>query len=197
MALENAAEQAFAIFMREIGFPPEHSLHLRNTPHRVTKMFREMFYGVDKEPKLTAFDIEEYVPGHVGDPGIVVVRDIPFYSICAHHFLPFFGTAHVAYIPERKLLGLSKFARVVTAMAAGPQVQEDIGSQTADYIQKILQPLAIGVVLQATHMCMSARGVKAHGASTVTSALRGIFFSDARAREEMYRLITIPHGGGF
>ena len=182
-----AAEVVFEHFMETIGYAPDTSPHLANTPRRYIGMLKELFH--DEPWEFTTFENETGVPGQAGDSGIVVVRDITFTSLCAHHFAPFFGKAHVAYIPGAKLPGLSKIARTVRSYSRGPQIQEDITKNVADFLSAQLEPLGILVVLDAEHTCMTHRGVKAHGTSTVTSALRGVFFDDARARAEAYRLL--------
>jgi len=183
----DAAEQHFEKLMITLGYSPNSSPHLENTPHRYLGMLHELF--TDEPWKFTTFDQELVEPGQLGDSGIVIVRDINFISLCAHHFAPFFGKAHVAYIPGKKIPGLSKIARTVKSFCKGPQVQEDITKNVADFLYTNLEPLGVLVVLDGEHTCMTKRGVKAHGANTVTSALRGVFFDDARARSEAYELL--------
>lgn len=183
---EEAAEIVIQL-MTKLGYSPNSSPHLAQTPFRYLGMLHELFH--DDPWVFTTFDNIPAEPGETGDSGMVVVRDISFTSLCAHHFAPFFGKAHVAYIPHLKLPGLSKIARTVHSFAKGPQVQEDITKNVADFLVTHLQPIGVLVVLNAEHTCMTHRGVKAHGSSTVTSALRGVFFDDARARTEAYRLL--------
>ena len=122
---------------------------------------------------------------------MVVVRDIPFYSMCEHHLLPFIGRAHIAYIPkDGKIIGLSKLARIVGSFAKRPQLQERLTSQVADFLEKVLQPRGVAVVVEAEHLCMSMRGARAAGALTKTSALRGGMKSDARTRNEVMKLLS-------
>lgn len=158
---------------------------LRETPRRVADMYEEIFAGLEDEPEkyLKFFDVS-------GSDEIVVVKDIPLYSMCEHHFLPFIGKAHIAYIPGGgKVLGLSKFARIVKCFAARPQLQERLTAQIADFINEKMHPQGVAVVIEAEHLCMTMRGVKAAGALTRTSALRGIMRSDARTRAEVMALL--------
>lgn len=183
------AEGLFGKFMKAIGQAPESSDHLADTPRRYTHMLRELFH--DEPWKLTVFEMaDDYQPGGRGDPGIVIVRNIPVKSMCAHHFAPFMGVAHVAYIPRRKLVGLSKFARAVESFSKGPNVQEEIGANVADFFVEHIDPIGIAVMIQAEHTCLTHRGAKAHGADTITHAVRGVFFEDPRARAEVLALLT-------
>lgn len=186
------AEAKFAEFMVAIGHSPNKSAHLRDTPRRYTQMLRELFH--DESWTLTTFEQPEYELGGRGDPGIVVVRNIPLRSMCAHHFAPFEGICHVAYIPHKQLVGLSKFARAVQSFSKGPNVQEEIGMNIADFFVENIAPVGISVYIKATHTCMTHRGVKAHGSDTVTHAVRGVFFDDDAARAEVLRLITASNG---
>lgn len=166
-----------------IGEDPDRD-GLLDTPARVARMYGEVFGGLDqdaREPLATTFDIEHQE--------LVLVRDIRFHSMCEHHLLPFFGTAHVAYIPgEGGVTGLSKLARLVHVYARRPQVQERITSQIADALMDELHAAGAMVVLEAEHMCMSMRGVRADGARTVTSAVRGIL-REGTTRSEAMSLI--------
>jgi len=159
---------------------------LLDTPKRVAKMYQEITVGL-REPtfKLTAFKNEEKYNE------MVLVRDIPFYSICEHHLVPFLGKAHVAYIPDKKYLGLSKLARIVHYFAAKPQVQERLTHEIASMLQASVNPLGVGVVIEAEHLCMSMRGVKTSGASTTTSSVQGAMFDDPKARSEFLKLISM------
>ena len=158
---------------------------LKETPRRVANMYEEIFCGVDCVPRnflqvsFTEFHDE-----------LVLVKDIPIYSLCEHHLLPFYGKAHVAYIPRGgKVVGISKLARVAEVYARRPQVQERLTSQIADCIYDTLNPFGVGVIIEAEHMCMTMRGVKKPGAITVTSAVRGLFESRSETRAELFSLI--------
>jgi len=157
---------------------------LKETPRRVAHMYMEMFAGLHIDPKrhLSVVFPEAY-------DEMVLVRDIPFTSMCEHHLLPFNGVAHVAYIPNGKVTGLSKLARVVEEIARRPQVQERMTQQIAEVIEEHLQTKGVAVVISAEHSCMSIRGIKKPGSSTVTSALRGLFKSSQPTRAEFMSLI--------
>ncbi len=168
-----------------IGDDPDRE-GLIETPDRVARMCDEIFAGLHKDP----VDIIKVF--HEGDhQEIILVKDIPLYSICEHHLLPFIGVAHVVYIPKKgKILGLSKIARVVDLIAKKPQLQERLTSQVADVIMKSIDPIGVAVVIEAEHLCMTMRGVKKPGSKTVTSALRGSIKTDARTRSEVMSLIN-------
>ncbi|WP_261179277.1 GTP cyclohydrolase I FolE [Anaerobacillus sp. CMMVII] len=178
-------EEAIVMILEAIGEDPSRE-GLLDTPKRVAKMYEEVFQGLQQDPKehfATVFseDHEE----------LVLVKDIPFYSMCEHHLVPFFGKAHVGYIPKGgKVTGLSKLARAVEAVAKRPQLQERITSTVADAMVETLQPLGVIVVVEAEHMCMTMRGVKKPGSSTVTSAVRGAFANNPAARAEVLSLIN-------
>lgn len=159
---------------------------LLETPKRVANMYEELFSGLNDDPKqhLKLFDEKS-------NDEMVIVRDIPFSSMCEHHLLPFVGKAHIAYIPSNnKIIGLSKFARIVDNFAKRPQVQERLTSDIADFLEENLNPKGVAVIIEAEHMCMSIRGAKASGSQTQTSALRGMMKSDARTRAEVLSLLT-------
>lgn len=145
--------------------------NLASTPERVARLYLEMFHGLREgaEPDVTTF------PNDEGYSSMVMERDIPFYSMCAHHFVPFYGHAHIAYIPGPRIVGLSKLPRILEFYAKRPQLQERLTEQVADYLWKNLSPLGAMVVVEARHLCVEMRGVKKPGALTVTSALRGCF----------------------
>lgn len=171
--------------LKAVGEDPERA-GLIETPKRVANMYEEMFAGLDSDPKqhLKLFD-------ESSNDEVVVVRDIPFSSMCEHHLLPFVGKAHIAYIPSNnKIIGLSKFARIVDNFAKKPQVQERLTSDIADFLNDHLQPKGVAVIIEAEHMCMSIRGAKASGAITKTSALRGLMRNDARTRAEVLSLLS-------
>ena len=159
---------------------------LVDTPRRVSEMYEELFTGMDKDPR------EELKVGYeLGHREMVVLKDIPFYSICEHHFLPFYGVVHIGYIPkgEGRVVGISKLARVVEIIAKRPQIQERMASGIADAIDEGLKPDGVAVVIKAEHMCMVMRGIKKPGASVITSALRGRFRHKAGSRAEFFSLI--------
>jgi len=160
---------------------------LRDTPMRVARMYAEVLGGLSLDPARhlqTAFS-EKY-------DELVVLRDIPFHSMCEHHLLPFIGEAHVAYLPAGRIAGISKLARVVDEFARRPQVQERMTDQIADLLMNRLEAKGVAVVLEAHHLCMTCRGVKKPGTKMVTSALRGLCKSDARTRGEV--MILLAHG---
>jgi GTP cyclohydrolase I len=154
---------------------------LRETPSRVARMFKEIFAGIGVDPS----EVVTVVEGADHDE-LIMVKDIPLTSYCEHHLVPFNGRAHVAYIPNKsqQITGLSKIARVVDILSKRPQVQERLTTQIADTIDQALSPRGVFVVIEAEHLCMTMRGVKKPGALTVTSAVRGLFRTDARTRQE-------------
>ncbi len=158
--------------------------NLRDTDQRVARMYQEMFHGLKEgsEPKITTF------PNDEGYQAMVMERDLPFYSMCAHHLVPFYGHAHIAYIPSDRIIGLSKFSRILEFYAKRPQLQERITEQVADCLVKRLDPIGAMVVIEARHLCVEMRGVKKAGALTVTSAIRGSFHERA-VREEFLDLL--------
>jgi GTP cyclohydrolase I len=176
-------ERAVREILIAIGEDPDREGLLR-TPHRVAKAYAELFAGLREEPKVhlrTVFD-ENY-------DEVVLLRDIPFHSMCEHHLLPFTGRAHVAYLPKGKVVGLSKLARLVEGYARRPQVQERLTMQIADALVEELDPKGAAVIVEATHTCMTMRGVKKTGSIMATSAVRGLFKSDARTRGEVMSLM--------
>lgn len=157
---------------------------LKDTPKRVAKMYAELLAGMKEDPKqhMAKVFTEKYNE-------IVLLRDIPFYSICEHHLMPFIGKAHIAYMPDGKVLGVSKLARLVDCYARRLQLQERLASQIADLLMDTLIAKGVAVVLEASHSCMTIRGIKKPGSVMVTSALRGLFLSDPRSRSEVLSLI--------
>ena len=157
---------------------------LRDTPDRVARMYAELCGGMYEDPKthLRSVFTEKY-------DEIVLLHDIPVYSLCEHHILPFIGEAHVAYLPTGQVLGVSKLARLVDCFAHRLQTQERLTGQIADYLMQNLKPMGVAVVLQASHSCMTIRGIKKPGSMMVTSALRGLFKKDARSRNEVLSLM--------
>jgi GTP cyclohydrolase IA len=167
-----------------IGEDPDRE-GLADTPRRIAEMYREVFAGLDQDPtKVLSVGFEE------GHEEMVVVRDIPFYSMCEHHFLPFHGVAHVGYIPKGRVVGISKLARAVDIFAKRPQVQERLTSQIADALMEVLRPRGAAVVVEAEHLCMTMRGVKKPGSKVVTSAMRGIFRTKAATRNEFMSILS-------
>jgi GTP cyclohydrolase I len=157
---------------------------LRETPRRVAEMYAEIFSGLRQDPAdvlRVTFNEDHHE--------MVIVKDIPFYSMCEHHFLPFHGVAHVGYIPNGRVVGLSKLARAVEILARRPQVQERLSSQLADVIMETLEPQGVGVVISALHLCMTMRGIRKPGSVTVTSAMRGVFQRGSATRAEFMSLI--------
>ena len=157
---------------------------LRGTPGRVARMYQELFAGMGSDPSIhlkTAFT-EHY-------DELVVLRDIPFNSMCEHHLMPFMGHAHIAYLPDGQVVGISKLARVIDTFARRPQVQERLTSQIADLLTEKLRAKGVAVVIEATHTCMTCRGIKKAGSVMVTSAIRGLCRSDARTRSEVMTLL--------
>lgn len=161
-----------------------------DTPKRVAKMWEELLSGYDKDPGeilSKTFDVD--AGGDTNGNGIVIVKDIPLFSQCEHHLVPFYGKVHIAYIPRSKVVGLSKFARLVECYGRRLQVQERLTKQIADAINQYLDPLGVMVVIEAEHMCMTMRGIQKPGTKTVTSRVSGVFFDDAKARAEASGMI--------
>lgn len=170
----------------QIGEDPNRE-GLKETPARVVKAWGEWFDGYRKDPASVLKTFEDGAE-LCGDE-LVIVRDIDFYSHCEHHLAPFFGKAHVAYIPNKKIVGLSKIARLVDLFAHRLQVQERLTNQIADAIEQNLDPIGVGVVMRATHFCMCSRGVNKQGSTTITSALRGAIRTKPEARGEFMCLV--------
>ncbi|HZK10369.1 MAG TPA: GTP cyclohydrolase I FolE [Clostridia bacterium] len=178
-------EKAVRMILEAVGEDPDRE-GLQDTPARVARMYEEIFNGLKEDPgrHLRIQFTEE------GHNELVLVKDIPFYSTCEHHLVPFFGQAHIGYIPEGgRVVGLSKLARALEDVARRPQLQERITSSLADVIMEEVNPWGVIVVIEAEHLCMSMRGIKKPGSKTVTSAVRGGFRSDARSRQEALELI--------
>ncbi|OGB87033.1 GTP cyclohydrolase I FolE [candidate division WOR-1 bacterium RIFCSPLOWO2_02_FULL_46_20] len=177
-------EGAIKEILKAVGDDPNRS-GIRDTPKRVAGMYAELFAGLHKDPskEISIFHEEDHEE-------MVMVKDIPFYSMCEHHLIPFFGRAHVVYIPTSgKVTGLSKLVRVVEGFAKRPQVQERLTSQIADCLMKKLKPRGVFIIIEAEHLCMSMRGVRKPGATTTTSAVRGVFQKNAKTRSEALALI--------
>jgi GTP cyclohydrolase I len=177
-------EKAIREILLALGENPDRE-GLKDTPKRVAKMYEEVFSGLETDPKdlVTIFETE-------GHEEMVILKDIPFYSMCEHHLLPFYGKAHVAYAPKKdRLVGLSKLARIVETISRRPQLQERITTLVADTIMKSLKPYGALVIVEAEHLCMTMRGVKKPGARMTTSAVRGIFEKSVATRMEALQLI--------
>ncbi len=179
-----AIKSAVRTILKAVGEDPDRP-GLEETPRRVAKMYAEMFQGLHLDPArhLQVTFTEDY-------DELVLVRDIPFTSMCEHHLLPFTGVAHVGYIPQGHVTGLSKLARVVEEVARRPQVQERMTHTIAEMIETELKTSGVGVVVQAEHSCMSIRGIKKHGSSTITSALRGTLKTNLSSRSEFLSFVN-------
>jgi GTP cyclohydrolase I len=179
-------EEAVRMILEAVGEDPNRE-GLLDTPARVARMYKEIFSGLNQDPR----DQFSVVFGEDHEE-LVLVKDIPFFSTCEHHLVPFFGKAHVGYIPRGgRVTGLSKLARAVEAVARRPQLQERITSTVADAIMEKLDPHGVIVVVEAEHMCMTMRGVKKPGSKTITSAVRGVFAENPASRAEVLSLIGI------
>lgn len=180
-------EQAVQMILEAVGEDPNRE-GLVDTPKRVAKMYEEMFCGLHE-------DVRDYFRTvfHEDHEELVLVKDIPFYSMCEHHLVPFYGKAHVAYIPKNGVVaGLSKLGRAVESIARQPQLQERVTSSIADVIMEMLQPTGVYVVVEAEHMCMTMRGLKKPGSKTVTSVARGVYETDEVKRREVLSFIQMP-----
>jgi GTP cyclohydrolase I len=179
-------EKAVREILCAIGENPDRE-GLAGTPRRVAKMYEEIFSGLRQDPEQ---DLEIFFQDEKYEE-LVLVKDIPFYSMCEHHLAPFFGKAHVAYLPRNgRLTGLSKLARAVEAAAKRPQLQERLTAAIADAIMRKLEPYGVIVVIEAEHMCMTMRGVKKPGSKTMTSVVRGSFKTDPKSRAEVMSMIN-------
>lgn len=178
-------ERGVRLILEGIGDDPSRA-GVEQTPARVARMYEELFAGVD----VDARSVLTVVPG-AGFDEIVMVHDIPLYGMCEHHLIPFAGKAHVAYVPNRdgRITGLSKIARLVDVLAKRPQVQERLTAEIADALDAALAPRGVFVMIEAEHLCMTMRGVRKPGSITSTSAVRGVFRSDARTRSEAFELL--------
>ena len=176
-------EKAVREILLAIGEDPDRE-GLARTPERVARMYNELFAGMYDDPVRHTERVftESY-------DELVLLKDIPFYSMCEHHFLPFMGIAHVGYLPRGKVIGVSKLARIVSGFARRPQVQERLTTQIAECLMQEIDARGVAVVMEATHTCMTIRGVKKSGSTMVTSAMLGSFRSDARSRSEVMSLI--------
>ena len=177
-------EMAVREILFAIGEDPDRE-GLARTPQRIARMYNEMFIGLNDDPTRHIEHIftEKY-------DEIVLLKDVPFYSLCEHHLLPFMGKAHIAYLPHGKVLGISKLARIIVSFARRPQIQERLTTQIAQFLMDQIDARGVAVVMEATHTCMTIRGVKKPGSVMITSAMLGIFRSDARSRAEVMSLIN-------
>lgn len=181
---QEKVEAAVYQLLEAIGENPERE-GLLDTPKRVAKMYAEMFYGLSEDPKdqFTAVFSE-------GHEEMILVKDIPFYSMCEHHLVPFYGVAHVAYLPsDGRVTGLSKLARAVEVAARRPQLQERLTAQVANALEEAMHPKGVFVMVEAEHMCMTMRGIKKPGSKTVTTVSRGLYQEDGAARREVMAMI--------
>ncbi|MBA7470762.1 MAG: GTP cyclohydrolase I FolE [Dehalococcoidia bacterium] len=183
MVDERKIEKAVLSIIEAIGEDPTRE-GMVGTPRRIAEMYAELFMGIGVDPK------EELAVGfEEGHHEMVIIKDIPFYSLCEHHLLPFYGIAHIGYIPKGRVVGASKLARVVEILAKRPQIQERLTTQIAETIMEALEPNGVAVVIQAEHMCMTLRGVKKPGSNIITSANRGLFRTNAATRAEFLSLV--------
>jgi len=182
---EEKIKKAVTTIIEAIGEDPRRE-GLVGTPERVAEMYTELFMGLNKDPRD-----ELKVGFEIGHREMVILKDIPFYSMCEHHLLPFYGVAHIGYIPneEGRIIGISKLARVVEIVAKRPQLQERMTTEIAEAIMEGIKPDGVAVVVQAEHLCMIMRGIKKPGSNVVTSAIRGIFSRKAASRAEFFSLI--------
>ncbi len=179
----NKIKEAVKMIIEAIGEDPERE-GLIETPDRIARMYEEIFSGIDESAKKhlsKTFSVK--------NNDIVIEKDIPFYSMCEHHFLPFYGKVHIAYIPNGKVAGLSKLARTVEVYAKRPQLQERMTSDIADALKKYLDAQGVIVIIEAEHLCMNMRGIKKPGSKTKTLTVRGIFEENLKLREEALELI--------
>lgn len=182
-------ENAVKIMMEHVGEDPERE-GLLDTPKRVRKAYEFIYGGYKEDPT----EILESAMFTTSNDEMVLIKDIEFYSTCEHHLLPIIGRVHVAYIPDGKVVGLSKIPRVVNVFARRMQIQEQLTEQIADAIMETVNPKGVAVVIQARHMCMEMRGVEKINSTTTSSALRGLFKKDEKTRSEFFSLINSPTG---
>lgn len=185
MIQEQTIESAVEEILRSIGEDPQRQ-GLRRTPRRVAEMYRELFSGLAQDP------VQELMMGIVeeGHHDLVVLRETPFYSMCEHHLLPFFGSAQIAYLPDGKVVGISKIVRALDVLSRRPQLQERLTAQLADALFTALLAEGVAVVIKAEHLCMSMRGVQRPGTQVVTSAIRGTFRRGSLARREILAMLA-------
>ncbi len=178
-------KKAVSLFLEGIGEEPDRE-GLRETPERIAQMCEEIFGGYHA-------DAREHLSRTFssGQTGLVVERDITFYSVCEHHLLPFYGKVHISYIPDGRVVGLSKLARTVEVFARRAQIQEQLTDQIADAVMEILQPKGVLVMIEAEHMCMTMRGIKKPGSKTVTISTRGCAEKEEKWKREFYRIVQL------
>jgi len=186
---EEQAMKAVMTLIRWAGDDVERE-GLQGTPGRVVRAYREFFAGYDQDPMEYLSRTFDEVDGY---DEMVVLRDIPLHSHCEHHMVPFVGVAHIGYLPDRRVVGISKLARVLDVYAKRLQIQEKLTQQVAEAILEVLHPLGVGVVIEATHQCMTSRGVKKNGVRMVTSCMLGNFREDPSTRREFLTMIRGPH----
>lgn len=186
-AADRAVEDAVRVVLKSYGEDPDRE-GLRETPRRVRRMYAELLQGYSIDPKALINDALFDEP----HDDMIVVRDIEYSSLCEHHLLPFLGHAHVAYIPDRRIIGLSKIPRIVDMFARRLQVQERLTGQIADFLMDVLEPRGVAVVVDGVHLCSLMRGVRKHDSSMTTSAIRGLFRKDARTRAEFMAHLERP-----
>lgn len=182
---QEEAEQAVRTLILWAGEDPARE-GLRDTPRRVVKAYREFFCGYDQDPATVLRRTFSEVEGY---DDMIVLRDIRFESHCEHHLVPIIGRAHVGYLPNRRVVGISKLARLVDLFARRMQIQERMTAQIADTLEEVLEPLGVGVIIEAAHQCMSTRGVHKPGVGMVTSRMRGAFRTDATTRREFLSIV--------
>ena len=182
-------QRSVTAIIKAIGEDPQRE-GLLGTPARIADMYAEIFAGLGKDPRE-----ELSVEFELGHREMVILKDIPFYSMCEHHFLPFHGLAHVGYIPRGRLVGISKLARVVEVLARRPQLQERLTGQIADTVLEALGAHGVAVVIEAEHLCMTMRGIRKPGSRLVTSANRGIFRTQPATRAEFFSILGNAQSG--
>lgn len=186
MVDQSKIREAVKLLLEGIGEDPSRE-GLLETPDRIARMYAEIFSGMDEDAAThlsKTFSVEDS-----SKRGIVLEKDVTFYSMCEHHFMPFYGKAHIAYIPNGKVVGLSKLARTVEVFGKRPQIQEQMTNQIADAVMKYLNPKGVMVMLEAEHMCMTMRGIKKPGSKTVSVATRGDFMTDRGLQDTFFRML--------
>lgn len=185
MVDQNKIKEAVRLLLEGIGEDATRE-GLERTPDRVARMYEEIYRGMDEDP--AAYLSQTFA---VERNGLVVEKEITFYSTCEHHLMPFYGKAHIGYLPDGRVVGLSKLARTVEVYARRPQIQENMTAQIADAIMKHLKPQGVIVVLEAEHLCMSMRGVEKPGSQTVTMAARGCFLENQQLRQDFFEMLRL------